>query len=232
MPIGVKRTQQFTTGFIAKFVELHLWMPNFDGIAFGLPTQLGKSGITFHNLKSKDLLTEAEHTLNHVVDREVGTHLLLIKIVSIFAQLLSPIGDIPRLKNPVPRRILFLAKCLQFFNLSLEKRLCPSSKIFQETESCRPVLGHALLQHLVGEIGFTQDLGLLLPQLENFCDQLGIVEVATPTHCNTPLPDLSSQVDIIGIFENRKIDRSLQSDAVDRLIFTSEVLSRRFRLEH
>ena len=71
------------------------------------------------------------------------------------------------------------AKLLQFDGFTLEGLMHPFIQVGDEAEGALAVLGHAMMQHMIGEVCLAHDLRLLMAQAQDVPDELGVVMIAT-----------------------------------------------------
>ena len=91
---------------------------------------------------------------------------------------LGVVGDVPQLELWRVRAFDAAAELAQVLVLADEGPLRLGAQVVQELLCARARMGHAIVDHQVGEIREPQELSLLPPQLEDSADDFAIVELA------------------------------------------------------
>ncbi len=211
-PVGVKRAEVRAAVAISDLVELDRLVPDLGCLRRLL------------DLEAEDLGNQVEHTADDAVDREVGAQLLVVEVVLLFAPLLAPVRDLPRLERTVLAARLRRLVVLELGRLAVEEGLGARVEVADELERGRAGLGHTAFEHLVGEVRLAEDLGLLLAQREDLPDERRIVVVSAATDTAGAFPDLPANVVIVDVLEHRDVRRCLQGEAPHRRVVGTEPL--------
>jgi len=130
----------------------HLGVPRLGGPRRGGAARLEEAGGPAFDADAEEALAEPEHAVDHAVHREVRPQHLVVEVELGLAPAFGPEGGVPRFEwfgghaepvGPPPAQIGLLAG---------EGGLDAVVQAFDEAEGGLAVLGHAALEHEVGEI--------------------------------------------------------------------------------
>ena len=115
---------------------------------------------TWVDADSKNAAEDLEHPRDHAIQRKVRPQSFFVEIVQRGALLLGPVADIPRLE-------LLAGERLQLLILFAEALLGLGAQVPQEVLRALAGVRHAIVEHQVGEVAEAQQLGFLVPQLQD-----------------------------------------------------------------
>ena len=122
------------------------------------------------------------------------------------------------------------AELLQFDGFALECLMHAFIEVGDETKGALAVLGHAVGQHMIGEVCLAHDLCLLMAQTQDVPDELGVVVLTAAADATGAFPDLTADAFVFEVFHDRNHRRGFQREAIDRLFQCAEVFGQRIRL--
>ena len=140
----------------------------FDRVAFctdGIPD--GHAGFVLHD-DAEDAAENFEHAGDHAIEREIGAQGFLVEIVEGEALFFGLIADVPGLERRP-------AKFSSSWFSSRKRFSVFSRRSSRKDLGALACVGHAVVEHQIGEVGETQQLGFFAAELEDFRDERAVV---------------------------------------------------------
>ena len=177
-------------------------MPDFDRTVGGGGSRLVVDAFAGCDADTEKAAGEAEKPFHDVPDREVGTQVLVIKVVAFPALLFCPVGHFPGFEGSGLAIGLFGLVGLQLGALVPKGLHDPVVEIFDESKRPGSVADHAALEVEVGKIGEAEQFGLLLAQLDDSPYQLRVVEFLAGSDRAAAFEDSFAEVAALGILQD------------------------------
>ena len=230
VPVSVERSQMDAVRAV-DLVELNLGMPDLDRtVVPGIGRRrtglagLVEDGLALPDPDVEDLLCDLEHAREDTVDGKIGAKFLVIEIEEFLAPFFRPVCGLPGLERLGMRARFLGTVFLKLRRFPAEGGGDPAVEILDELQGSSAGPRHATLEDKVREIPVAQQLRLLLPEPENFPDEVGIVELSAPSHCARSLVGHLAQHIAVEVLHQREIGGRVQGEAPHRHLLGAQIL--------
>ncbi len=161
------------------------------------------------HLDAVELARHLEEAREDRVDGEVRAEELVVEVEARLAHLLGVVAEVPRAKRRCVT-VRLSAERFQLGVLSLERRHRPRVEVGDERGGLLSRLRHAVVQHEVGEVGETEQLGLALAQRQDLADERPVVVGAAARSRVVGAPDLLADLGVVQVEHDGQITRALE----------------------
>jgi hypothetical protein len=199
IPVGVEPADEFAV-LVVNVVVADLRVPVGDALLFG-------------HADAVEAVNQVEHPGHHLFQREVGPQRLLVEIVESGALFFRVVSHVPRLEFRRARALDGPPELQQLAIFFAEAALRLGFQVLEKMEGAGAVVGHAVFEHQVGEVGEAQKTRLLAPQFQNAADERAIVAAFLGGADAVGLVEVAAGGGVIHVGHHRQVIGRLQSEA-------------------